>query len=79
MIGSNHTTEPAGGGYLLVKGQCPLTKQRWSVEVVTADYEAWQRGQVIQDAMPYLDADSRELLQTGYTPEAWDQLFGEED
>lgn len=40
------------------------------------DYEAWQDGQLIQVALPYLTADEREFLMTGITPEEWEEAFG---
>ncbi len=42
-------------------------------------WDAWQNGQFIQNAMPELTADEREFLLTGMTPEEWDEAFGEED
>jgi len=42
------------------------------------DFDAWQSGTLIQDAMPYLSPGDREFLMTGITPEEWDDLFGEE-
>ena len=36
----------------------------------------WQNGMYIQDAFPMLDADDREFLMTGVTPEEWLAAFG---
>ena len=36
------------------------------------DADNWTRGQLIQNAFPYLDSDQREMLLTGITPEMWD-------
>lgn len=38
----------------------------------------WQRGERIQDAMPYLSASDREFIMTGITDDEWDQAFGED-
>lgn len=38
--------------------------------------DAWRNGQLIQDAMPQLDAQQREFLISGSTPEEWDEVFG---
>ena len=39
---------------------------------ITMDqYDAWQGGELIQNAMPNLTADEREFLMTGITPEEW--------
>jgi hypothetical protein len=37
----------------------------------------WRDGVSIQDAMPHLDADDREFIKTGITPEEWDKYCGE--
>jgi hypothetical protein len=41
--------------------------------------KAWEAGTLIQDALPFLDADRREFIMTGMTPEMWDQMFPPED
>jgi len=40
--------------------------------------ERWERGQLIQDAMPHLTDSQREYVMTGITEEEWDAAFGEE-
>ena len=35
----------------------------------------WLGGALIQDAMPHLDADQREFLMTGITPDEWNEAF----
>lgn len=48
-----------------------------------ADFEAarqkWQGGALIQDAFPMLDADQREFLLTGITPDEWDAMFSDDE
>ena len=39
----------------------------------------WQSGTVIQLAMPQLNAEQREFLISGATPEEWNELFGDEE
>ena len=41
-------------------------------------FDAWQSGKLIQDAFPTLDADEREFIKTGISPEEWEAMFGEE-
>ena len=48
------------------------------LNVTNAQIDAWKRGQVIQDAMPQLDADEREFIMTGITTEEWDDAWGGE-
>ena len=46
--------------------------------LVTEDQLArWQRGERIQNVMPYLSASDREFIMTGITDDEWDQAFGE--
>lgn len=40
-------------------------------------FNEWQAGKLIQDAFPMLNADQREFLMTGLTPEQWDKIFDE--
>jgi hypothetical protein len=37
----------------------------------------WERGVLIQDAMPHLSPDEREFLMTGITPDEWADTMGE--
>ena len=47
--------------------------------LVTEDQLArWQRGERIQNVMPYLSASDREFIMTGITDDEWDQAFGED-
>jgi hypothetical protein len=67
-------------GTLVFAGTCPVTHKPWKVfGVKHADYAAWVGGKKIQDVMPYLSADDRELLISGTSKEGWDILFKEED
>jgi hypothetical protein len=36
---------------------------------------AWIDGELIQNAMPHLNADEREFIMTGITPAEWDAMF----
>ena len=46
--------------------------------LVTEDQLArWQRGERIQNVMPYLSASDREFIMTGITDDEWDNAFGE--
>jgi hypothetical protein len=39
----------------------------------------WLSGVYLQDALPMLSPDERELLLTGVSPEEWAELFGSEE
>ena len=48
-------------------------------EVNEEAYKAWQGGRLIQNVMPALTADQREMLISGTCPRCWDNLFPEEE
>lgn len=39
----------------------------------------WQKGELIQNAMPQLSVDEREFLISGLLPEEWEKLMAEEE
>lgn len=41
----------------------------------TTDLEKYANGDFIQDAFYYLNADDRELIQTGTHKQCWDEIF----
>jgi hypothetical protein len=41
------------------------------------DFQAWQGGELIQNAFPELSADAREFIKTGITPDEWKAAFGD--
>ena len=47
------------------------------IDITEAQYEAWQNGEVIQDAAPHLSVSDREFLINGVTDEEWQEAFGE--
>lgn len=63
---------------MLVAAKTPdcMVCGEWSTVVVDdVDYYNWRDGTLIQVAMPYLNADSCELLMTGTHPECWEEMF----
>ena len=44
--------------------------------ITQAQLDAWVDGELIQNAMPQLDADQREFVMTGITPDEWQAAFG---
>ena len=50
---------------------------RMSIQVTQAQIDAWQGGELIQNAMPNVSADEREFIKPGITPEEWEETFGE--
>ena len=53
-----------------------LTEVLISVEY--DDYEAWRNGELIQNAMPYLTADQREILISSICGDCFDLMFPED-
>lgn len=47
-----------------------------NIPVTQAQLLVWEKGELIQNAMPNLSADDREFLMTGITPEEWEATFG---
>jgi hypothetical protein len=48
------------------------------IDVSQDQLDAWLNGALIQNAMPNLNADEREFIMTGITPNEWDAMFGED-
>tara|TARA_Y100001973_G_scaffold57555_1_gene84833 strand:+ start:586 stop:789 length:204 start_codon:yes stop_codon:yes gene_type:complete len=49
------------------------------LDVTFEEVAAWQAGELIQVAMPRLDADEREFIKTGITAEEWEEIFPPEE
>lgn len=58
---------------MLIKRISQLTNQvhERDVPITEEQLRAWRHGALIQEAMPDLDEEEREFLQTGITPEEW--------
>ena len=55
---------------------CPFCGEDHAVEVNLAQYEAWQNGELIQNAMPDLTPAEREQLISGWCPKCQAEMFG---
>ena len=55
---------------------CRKCKDQVEIKVNIDDVTAWENGKLIQDAMPYLSADEREVLISGTCGPCFDKLFG---
>ena len=56
---------------------CPFCGEDHAVEVNLAQYDAWQNGELIQNAMPDLTPTEREELISGLCPKCQAEMFGE--
>lgn len=50
-----------------------------SLQAINQSWFFWMSGKKVQDAFPYLNADEREFLMTGITPDEWKKIFGESE
>ena len=58
---------------------CPWCLKEATLEVPFEGYQAWQRGDLVQNALPDLSADEREMLISGVCPACWDEQFGSDE
>jgi hypothetical protein len=59
---------------------CVKCHKNKSLSVCKENFELWIRfGGLLQDVMPYLDADERELLISSTCSSCWEKMFPEED
>lgn len=63
----------------VVAVQCRMCHEVHFIDVPIDGFVAWQSGELIQDALPELSADQRELLISGTCGMCWDDMFGSSD
>ena len=56
---------------------CRTCKSETTMMVNITDVAEWKLGKYIQDAMPYLSADERELCISQTCGVCWDKMFGD--
>lgn len=56
---------------------CPVCGKATSVATEEEDYDRWQSGELIQNAMPYLSASEREVFISGLCFDCQKRIFGE--
>jgi hypothetical protein len=57
--------------------KCSVTGEIYNVEVDFKKFKQWfYDGALIHNVFPFLSADHREFLISGFTPAEWDQLMG---
>lgn len=60
----------------VVEIECIICRTKHTILVPTAGYKKWASGQAsIQDALPSLSAEERELLMSNICPACWDKHF----
>ncbi len=58
--------------------ECVKCGEEQAIEAKVEDVNSWRDGVLIQNAMPYLSADEREMFISGICPICWEKIFGEE-
>lgn len=57
---------------------CAYCLEVHTFECDTKGVVAWQAGELIQNALPELSADERELMISGTCGDCWDEMFPED-
>ena len=58
--------------------ECVNCSPESAINANPRDVESWRNGHLIKDAMPYLNADQREMFISGTCPTCWTKMFGED-
>jgi len=65
-------------GKVFYQKKCSITKKLYEVEVTLLEFVRLRSSnESIQQILPHLSADQRELIKSGKTPAEWDKLFEE--
>jgi hypothetical protein len=62
----------------IITQPCMVCSRTSSITAPAEAVEQWRAGALIQNALPMLTADEREMLITGTHPLCFDELFDEE-
>lgn len=65
---------PVGKIVTLKSRPCPGCQRIIEIKVRESDLTTWKNGALIQHAFPYLSAEQRESLISGYCDPCWDSL-----
>jgi hypothetical protein len=77
MINTLEIVEKEGQHY--AKLRCQWCPTQIEVPVDLKKIDAWRKGQLIQNAMPDLSKDLREMFISGTCPKCWDEMFPPEE
>jgi hypothetical protein len=75
LFAHDQPTLPAGETVTFAT-TCRACAKEQALTVRAVDLLAWRNGTAIQNAMPYLNADDRELLISGICGVCFDRMFG---
>lgn len=54
---------------------CPFCNDVAELEVSFEGFKQWKSGELLQQAMPEINADDRERLISGTCPKCWNSMF----
>ena len=66
---------------IVIERISPITG-RWNTMEVDATWDQidrWQKGTLIQHALPQLSPEEREFIMSGITPNEWGNMFPEDE
>lgn len=80
-LGTTITKFNEADGTCEVQRNSPLTNGTVTrtLKLTRDQFIRWQRGELIQRAMPQLTPDEREFLLTGMSDADWDEEFGDDE
>jgi hypothetical protein len=78
-MGDMETTQKGNDMMTTLWATCNKCKNQVEMAVNVDDYTSWENGALIQDTMPYLSADEREVLISGVCGTCFDKMFGSEE
>ena len=64
---------------MIIEAECRMCGKQFHLKAEKEDIQKWMNGMNIQDALPYMPAEERELLISGTCPECWNKMFGGEE
>lgn len=69
------------GEHVVAEGKCLQTGEVYRTAPFTGvGWMRWKRGgEMIQVALPELNADDREFLISGFSPNGWKEIYGTDD
>ena len=62
----------------IIPAPCRMCNEIYAVEVEAVGYQQWRAGELIQNALPTLSAEERELLISKTCDDCWNKLFPED-
>jgi hypothetical protein len=63
---------------MIIKRTSPVSGKRnqLDINVTREQIIAWEKGMLIQEAMPDITLDEREFIMSGITQDEWNKMFG---